>query len=108
MRIALVFLPPVQGGAEEPTAHDIVEEYADLVLVKLAGIDPSDAGALLDAQGIEVRVGHHCCQPLMDSLGVTGLIRASAYLYNTEAEIDALVAGLKKITRTLGPAKANA
>ena len=35
MRIALVFLPPVQGGAEEPTAHDIVEEYADLVLVKL-------------------------------------------------------------------------
>jgi hypothetical protein len=39
MRIALVFLPPVQGGAEEPTAHDIVEEYADLVLVKLAGID---------------------------------------------------------------------
>ena len=75
---------------------------------KLEGIDPSDAGALLDAQGIEVRVGHHCCQPLMDSLGVPGLIRASAYLYNTTAEIDALVAGLQKITRTLGPAKAQA
>lgn len=75
---------------------------------KLDGIDPSDAGALLDAQGIEVRVGHHCCQPLMDSLGVPGLIRASAYLYNTTAEIDALVAGLKKITRTLGQPKATA
>ena len=75
---------------------------------KLDGVDPTDAGALLDAQGIEVRVGHHCCQPLMDSLGVPGLVRASAYLYNTEAELDALAEGLTRIVRRLGPATAKA
>lgn len=74
----------------------------------LAGIDAGDAGALLDAQGIEVRVGHHCCQPLMDSLGIAGTIRASACLYNTEAEIDALVAGLNKLIQKLRPASATA
>ncbi len=72
---------------------------------ELDGIDPGDAGALLDARGIEVRVGHHCCQPLMDSLGVSGLVRASTYIYNTEAEIDTLVAGLESVTRTLGRAR---
>ena len=75
---------------------------------QLDKVDPSDAGALLDAQGIEVRVGHHCCQPLMDSLGVPGLIRASAYLYNTVDEIDALAQGLEKIVRRLGSAPARA
>jgi cysteine desulfurase/selenocysteine lyase len=75
---------------------------------ELDGVDPTDAGALLDAQGIEVRVGHHCCQPLMDSLGVAGLIRASAYLYNTEAELDRLAEGLTRIVRRLGPATARA
>ena len=74
----------------------------------LEGVDAGDAGALLDAQGIEVRVGHHCAQPLMDSLGVPGLIRASAYLYNTAAEIDALAAGLKKVVAKLRPASAAA
>lgn len=74
----------------------------------LDGIDGGDAGALLDAQGIEVRVGHHCCQPLMESLGIQGTIRASAYVYNTEAEIDALVAGLNKIISKLRPASSSA
>jgi cysteine desulfurase / selenocysteine lyase len=70
----------------------------------LEGVDAGDAGALLDAQGIEVRVGHHCAQPLMDSLGLAGLIRASAYLYNTREELDALVAGLKRAVSKLRPA----
>jgi cysteine desulfurase/selenocysteine lyase len=70
----------------------------------LQGVDPGDAGALLDAQGIEVRVGHHCAQPLMEELHVPGLIRASAYLYNTTAEIDALVTGLKRAVSKLRPA----
>ncbi|MGH7443032.1 MAG: aminotransferase class V-fold PLP-dependent enzyme, partial [bacterium] len=74
----------------------------------LAGIDPYDAGALLDAQGIEVRVGHHCAQPLMDSLGAEGLIRASFYLYNTPAEVDALATGLHKVVAKLRPASATA
>jgi cysteine desulfurase/selenocysteine lyase len=74
----------------------------------LDGIDSGDAGALLDAQGIEVRVGHHCCQPLMDSLGIAGTIRASAYVYNTEAEIDALVHGLNRVIAKLRPASPSA
>ncbi|HXC64613.1 MAG TPA: aminotransferase class V-fold PLP-dependent enzyme, partial [bacterium] len=75
---------------------------------QLEGVDPTDAGALLDAQGIEVRVGHHCCQPLMDNLGVPGLIRASAYLYNSVEELDFLAEGLKKVHRTLAKPRARA
>ncbi|HTB22318.1 MAG TPA: SufS family cysteine desulfurase [bacterium] len=70
----------------------------------LAGVDAGDAGALLDAQGIEVRVGNHCAQPLMEELCVPGLIRASAYLYNSPGEIDALVAGLERVVSKLRPA----
>ncbi len=68
----------------------------------LEGVDPFDAGALLDAQGIEVRVGNHCAQPLMAHLGAgDGLIRASAYLYNTASEIDALAEGLRRAVSKL-------
>lgn len=74
----------------------------------LEGVDSGDAGALLDAMGIEVRVGHHCCQPLMDSLGIPGTLRASAYVYNSEAEIDALVAGLGKAAAKLRKASPSA
>jgi cysteine desulfurase/selenocysteine lyase len=82
-------------GPKTPLGRVAVFSFA------LEGVDATDAGALLDAQGIEVRVGHHCAQPLMDSLGVAGLIRASAYLYNTREEIDALVAGLNKVVSRL-------
>ena len=56
-----------------------------------------DLGTLLDRLGIAVRTGHHCAQPLMDRLGVQGTVRASLALYNTREEIDALVAGLKRV-----------
>jgi cysteine desulfurase/selenocysteine lyase len=74
----------------------------------LDGVDSGDAGALLDAMGIEVRVGHHCCQPLMDGFGIPGTIRASAYVYNNEAEIDTLVAGLDKAAAKLRGASPSA
>ncbi len=57
---------------------------------------PSDISMILDQQGIAVRAGHHCCQPLMKRLGVEGTIRASLGLYSTRADIDALVKGLEK------------
>ena len=56
-----------------------------------------DLGTLLDRLGIAVRTGHHCAQPLMDRLGVQGTVRTSLALYNTREEIDALVAGLKRV-----------
>ncbi len=54
-----------------------------------------DISTVLDKRGIAVRAGHHCAQPLMQHLGVTATCRASFGLYNTEAEVDALVAGLE-------------
>ncbi len=63
------------------------------------GVHPHDVASLLDADGICVRAGHHCAQPLMERLGVPALTRASPYLYNTVAEIDALFAGLDRVLK---------
>ena len=58
-----------------------------------------DMGTLLDRLGIAVRTGHHCAQPLMDRLGVTGTVRASFALYNTKEEVDALVTGIRRVSQ---------
>ena len=57
---------------------------------------------LLDKLGIAVRTGHHCAQPLMESLGITGCARASFALYNTMSEADAFVDSLKRVAAMLG------
>ena len=58
-----------------------------------------DIGTLLDRLGIAVRTGHHCAQPLMDRLGISGTVRASFALYNTRDEVDALLAGLRRVSQ---------
>jgi cysteine desulfurase/selenocysteine lyase len=63
----------------------------------MEGIHPHDIGTVLDRQGIAVRTGHHCAQPVMDRFGVPATTRASLAFYNTTAEIDALAAGLAKV-----------
>ena len=60
-----------------------------------------DTGLLLDKMGIAVRTGHHCAQPLMDALAIEGTVRASFAVYNTEAEVDALVAAIRRIAPLL-------
>lgn len=65
------------------------------------GIHHFDVGQMLDARGIAVRTGHHCTQPLMDSLGLEGTVRASFSVYNTIEEIDTLVEGLKKLIHSI-------
>ena len=71
----------------------------DAVVSFLVGdIHHLDMGTLLDRLGIAVRTGHHCAHPLMDRLGVTGTVRASFALYNTKEEIDALVAGIRRVS----------
>jgi len=65
-------------------------------------VHPHDAGALLDQEGVAVRTGFHCAQPLMRVFGVTGTVRASVYLYNTTDDIDALIDGLKRIKDVFG------
>jgi cysteine desulfurase/selenocysteine lyase len=67
----------------------------------VGGIHPYDMGMLLDQLGIALRTGHHCAQPLMDTLGIEGTLRASFAFYNTEEEIDVLVEGIKKVAKML-------
>jgi len=76
-----------------------VAEREAVVSFTLEGAHPHDIASLLDADGVCVRAGHHCAQPLMDRLGVPALTRASPYLYNTEAEIDRLLDALTKVDR---------
>ena len=72
------------------------KERVAVLSMTIDGVHPHDAGTILDLEGIAVRAGHHCVQPLMDRFGVPATIRASFAMYNTPEECDALVAGLKK------------
>ena len=67
-----------------------------LVSFEVKGLHPHDLGQLLDAEGIAIRAGHHCCKPLLRKMGVLATARASFYLYNTEEEVDALVQAILK------------
>jgi cysteine desulfurase/selenocysteine lyase len=70
------------------------DNKAGIVSFELDGVHAHDIGTILDREGIAVRVGHHCAQPLMDRFNIAGTVRASFGLYNNEADIDALVASL--------------
>jgi len=72
------------------------KERVGLVTFNLGNLHPHDVATILDSEGIAIRAGHHCAQPLMKWLDVFSTARASFYLYNTTSEIDALVEGLKK------------
>jgi len=67
----------------------------------LAGAHPHDLGTILDREGVAIRTGHHCAEPLMDRLGLPGTARASLALYNTRGEIDALVAAVERSRHVL-------
>ena len=80
-------------GPQLSTAKDAVVSF------NVGNIHHLDMGTLLDRLGIAVRTGHHCAQPLMDRLGISGTVRASFALYNTKEEVDALVAGIRRISQ---------
>jgi cysteine desulfurase/selenocysteine lyase len=90
--------------ATVPTLRFIGEarHRAGAISFLLGGHHPFDVGELLDKQGIAVRTGHHCTQPVMDRLGIPGTVRASFSIYNTPEEVDRLAAGLIKAGRILG------
>jgi cysteine desulfurase/selenocysteine lyase len=75
------------------------KEKVSVVSFVLDGIHPQDVGVILDQQGIAIRTGHHCTQPLMNRLGLPGTSRASFAVYNTKPEIDKLVAGIHKVKK---------
>ena len=70
-----------------------------IVSFNLEGIHPHDVAQILDLQGVAIRAGHHCCQPLMQKLGVAATNRASFYLYTIPEEIDQLVEGLHAVRK---------
>ena len=77
------------------------ENKVSLISFVIKNIHPQDIGVLLDNQGIAVRTGHHCTEPLMNRFGISGTIRASFAMYNTKEEVDRLVAGIKKSIKML-------
>nr|WP_095533188.1 cysteine desulfurase [Jiulongibacter sediminis] len=76
-------------------------EKVSVISFVMDGIHPQDIGVLLDQQGIAIRTGHHCTQPLMQRFGIVGTSRASFAVYNTKEEVDLLVEGLAKVKRFL-------
>lgn len=75
------------------------EQKVSVLSFNINGMHPFDVGVMLDAQGIAVRTGHHCTQPLMQRFGLEGTVRASFSVYNTKAEIDQMVASVAKIAK---------
>lgn len=72
---------------------------ASVISFLIEGVHPYDAGVILDQLGIAIRTGHHCTQPVMDRFNIPGTMRASFAFYNTKAEIDRLVAGIKRVKK---------
>ena len=88
------------GALEEMGGIRIIgtaPEKAAIVSFVVEGVHPHDVGTIVDRQGVAIRAGHHCAMPLMRRYGVPATSRASLALYNTRADIDALVAGLRKV-----------
>ena len=117
---AIDYIQSVGGLAAIAAYEDELLDYAREAMQKLPGVRPigtaahkaavlsfvietppipaHDVGILLDGEGVAVRTGHHCCQPVMDRLGLRATVRASLAMYNTREDIDALVAAVRKVT----------
>ena len=78
------------------------EESAGIVSFALDGVHPHDLGTILDEEGVAIRAGHHCAQPLMEHLGVPATARASFGLYSEQADITALLRGIERTRRIFG------
>jgi cysteine desulfurase/selenocysteine lyase len=89
-------------GVPGLTLVGTAREKASVLSFTLDHAHPHDIGTILDAEGIAIRTGHHCAQPVMERFGIPATARASLALYNTRGEIDALVAGLAKVRSVFG------
>jgi len=77
-------------------------EKAAILSFNIKDVHPHDVGTILDHDGIAVRTGHHCAQPVMDRFDIAATVRASFGMYNTRAEVDALVDGIKRVQEMFG------
>ena len=78
------------------TVYGVGCKKAGVISFNVGAIHPFDVGTLLDQQGIAVRTGHHCAEPLIDAMGVPGTVRVSFGLYNDKNDVDAFIAALKR------------
>ena len=81
------------------TIHGTSRERSSAISFSLAGVHPHDVATILDSEGIAIRSGHLCAQPLMERLEVPAVSRASFYLYNTKEEVDKLINGIEKVKK---------
>ena len=81
--------------------YAVGQPKAGVISFNIGSLHPFDVGTLLDRQGVAVRTGHHCAEPLIDKLGVPGTVRASLALYNTQEDVDALIAALHRAVSML-------
>ena len=77
-------------------------EKASVLAFVLGDVHPHDVGTILDQEGIAIRAGHHCAQPVMQHFGVPATARASFAFYNTKAEVDSLVRAVQKVVEVFG------
>ncbi len=90
------------GAIDRVRIIGTAREKAGVLSFVMAGVHPHDIGTILDREGIAIRVGHHCAQPVMERFGVPATARASFAFYNTRAEIDQLVEGIARIREVFG------
>ncbi|MBZ5515073.1 MAG: cysteine desulfurase [Acidobacteriia bacterium] len=98
----LAYTTEALAGIPELRIIGTARQKAPVISFVLNGLHPHDVGTVLDQEGIAVRTGHHCAQPLMDRFGVPATTRASLAFYNTLEEVDRLIKGLHKVREILG------
>lgn len=96
----------LEGLKAIPKAHvlgsELAEEHTGILTFTIEDVHPHDVSAVLESDGVAVRAGHHCAQPLLEYLGVRSATRASLMFYNTEEEVDALVKSVAGVRRRMG------
>ena len=80
----------------------VADQRFGVVSFNVQDVHPHDVATILDAGGVAIRAGHHCAQPLMDFLGIGSCCRASVALYNTAADVDALLNNLETVRKVMG------
>jgi cysteine desulfurase / selenocysteine lyase len=98
----LVYAMEAVGAIPGVHIFGTAKEKASVISFSLEGVHPHDIATVLDQEGIAIRTGHHCAQPVMERFGVPAMARASVAFYNTKGEIDALVAGIHKVKEVFG------
>ena len=78
------------------------KEKSGILSFVMEGVHPHDIGTILDAEGVAVRTGHHCAQPVMERFGLSATARASLAFYNTKEDIDALIKGIDRVIEVFG------